>query len=62
VWPNTSEDFKLFVTVGVAVETILVWLVLSTIAAMINLAVNVAQDIERLLLFREAEAGKDWAK
>jgi hypothetical protein len=58
-WPT---EWKVAVTIGVVVQCAVLTLALKVLSGFVLLAVNVAQDTERLLLAREADAGKPWAK
>ena len=56
------DEVKVTLAIMIIAQTVFGWLILTVISESIRLFVNMAQDTERLLLFREAEAGKDWAK
>lgn len=59
---EVAKPIKVTVAIVVVVEVVFVGLLLKLICEMIKLFVNMAQDTERLLRFKEAEEGKEWAK
>jgi hypothetical protein len=57
-----TTELKIAVVIGVIVQCVVLTLALKVLSGFVLLAVNVAKDTERLLLAREADGGKPWAK